>query len=385
MNRTVLAAFLLVSLPILAVGVVMVLLLGQSRVTDWYGGHLALLAQQTAAVADSYVYGKVLDVTVLARTPDARQIAATESAKPLDAARVRALDAEWQQSGQVPPALAGVLTNTASKYFADVVANDPIYRELILTDRSGRLVAASNRASDYDQSDEDWWKACVEDKQRGRTNVTDVRWDESSRVRAIEISVPVPEPGSDRLAGVLKAVIDARELLAAVGGLQPGVTGQATLLRPNGSVVFSRTTNDPNARFFATRELSERLAAMASSQGLGEDRTHFVAQYTDGQTHAVGVAQSQLSRTYSNLTWLVAISQSTDEFLEPGRTIGWYLAALFAVTAIIVLLLALWFSMRLSAPPVDVDMALVEHGSVRRIPDTDDEDEEPVKTRTAGR
>jgi len=387
MNRTVLAVFLLVSLPILAVGVVLILLMGQSRVTEWYGGHLALLAQQTAAVADSYVYGKVLDVTVLARTPDVRQIAATESAKSMDAARVRELDTQWRQSGQVPSAVAGVLTNTAAKYFADVVANDPIYRELILTDRNGRLVAASNRASDYDQSDEDWWKACVEDKQRGRTSVTDVRWDESSRVRAIEISVPVPEPGSDRLAGVLKAVIDARELLAAVGGLQPGATGQATLLRPNGSIVFSRRTNDPNARFFATRELSERLGALASSEGLGQGGTHFVAQDIDGQTQVVGLAPSQLSRSYSNVSWLVAISQARDEFLAPGRTIGWYLAALFAVTAIIVLLLALWFSMRLAAPSMDVDMALVEHGHVSRMPGSggDESYEQPARTRSAGR
>jgi hypothetical protein len=385
MNQKVLAVFLLVSLPILAAGVVLVLLMGQARVSDWYGGHLSLLAQQTAAVADSYVYGKVLDVTVMARTPDIRQIAATGSAQPADPARTRVLDNEWQQSGQVPPRLAGVLDNAAARYLADVLANDPIYRELMVTDRHGRLVAASNRVSDYDQSDEDWWKAAIADQPRGRTNVTDVRWDESAKVRAIEISVPVPEPGSDRLAGLLKAVVDARELLVGVGGLQPGTTGQATLLRPNGSIVFSRTTNDPNARFFAMRELSARLSALSASQGLGEERIHFAAEASDGHTHVVGIAPSQLGRSYPNITWLVAISQASDEFLAPGRTIGWYLAVLFAVTAIVVLLLALWFSMRLSAPAVDIDMELVEHARRSATPDTGEEDSEEPKRRSVGR
>jgi hypothetical protein len=361
---------------------VLVLLMGQARVSDWYGGHLSLLAQQTASVADSYVYRKILDVTMIARTPDVRQIAANGSAQPVDAARTRALDTQWQQSGQVPPSLAGVIDNPAARYLADVVANDPIYRELMVTDRYGRLLATSNRVSDYDQSDEDWWKAAVEDQPRGRTNVTDVRWDNSAKVRAIEISVPVPEPGTDRLAGVLKAVVDARELLTAVGGLQPGTTGQATLLRPNGSVVFSRTTNDPNARFFATRELTDRLSALSGSQGLGEERIHFAAE-SDGQTHVVGVAPSQLSKSYPNITWLVAISQAADEFLAPGRTIGWYLTVLFAVTAIIVLLLALWFSMRLSAPGVDVDMELVEHAPSRM--ETAGEEYEEPKRKSAGR
>jgi len=67
---------------------------------------------------------------------------------------------------------------------------------------------------------------------------------------------------------------------------------------------------------------------------------------------------------------------------------GWYLAALFAVALILVLLLALWFSMRLAAPQVDIDMALVEHAPVSRMPDAGDQDQEeeepPARTRAAG-
>jgi hypothetical protein len=362
LNPTVLAVFLIVSLPILAAGILFVLLAGQNRMREVYGSHLAHLAQQTASVLDSYVYRKILDVSLLGRAPEVRAAAVAGSRQPSDAARVQALDQQWRTSGQVPAPLAPLFDGAASRYLADIVTNDQTYRELILTDRYGRLVAASNRASDYDQSDEEWWKNSFDDGLRGRVSVTDVRWDESARARAIEIAVPVLEPDANRLTGVLKAVIDARELLAPVAGLPPGASGQATLLRDNGSIVYSsRTGTDPNARFFASKELGQRLDALKLTDGQGDGRVHFRALGQDGEGEVVGVARSQLGLSYPNLNWLVAVSQSEREFLSPIRAMGLWLALLFAVTAILVLLLALWFSMRLAAPAVDAEMGLVEH------------------------
>ena len=111
--------------------------------------------------------------------------------------------------------VAEVLGNSASRYFTDITRGDPIYRELLLTDRDGRLVAASNLTSDYNQSDEDWWKRVMSGAGDGEATVSDVRWDDSARTYAMEIAVPVP--GEDgRPVGVLKAVADIREMLASV-------------------------------------------------------------------------------------------------------------------------------------------------------------------------
>ena len=373
-NQTVLAVFLLVSVPLLIGGAIIALLVGQSRMREFYGNHLAYIAQQTSAIVDSYLYRKILDVAVLARTPDIRRAAQAGSARALDKAAVTSLDEQWRKNGQVPIPLASLFEGEASRFLADVVVQNQIYREVLLTDRHGRLIAASNRATDYDQADEDWWKAASDDGLRGRVSVTDVRWDDSARALALEVAVPVAEPGSDRLAGVLKAVIDARELLASVAGLQPGTTGQATLVRSNGSIVFSRTADDPNARFFATNELTSGIERLRGTQGQGDERFSFSASTADGVEHVVGVAPSQLSRSYPNVSWLVAVSQAEDEFLAPMRSVGWWLLALVAVTLCFVLALALWFSMRLAAPVMDAGMELVEHRPVSRMPDTGVED-----------
>lgn len=363
-NSTVLAVFLLVSLPVLAGGVLLVLLAGQATLRDTYGLHLSHVAQQTAAGVDAYVYRKVLDVSILGRSPEIRT--AVRAAPAADATRI-----------------AG---NTASRYLMDLVAHDPVYREIVVTNTAGRLVASSRPLALMDMSAENWWKATVDDGIVGRVFVTELRWDPDARVSLMEVSAPVPEEGTDRFAGVVRVVLDARELLAPVAGLQMGATGVATLVRDNGSVVFSRASTDPSARFFATRELTDGLTQLSASEGQREGWLHFSATGVDGTPHVVGVAQSQLGRSYPNLSWLVAISQAESEFIGPVRSIGWYLALVFALTAILVLVLALFFSMRLHAPSIDIDMGLVDHPRVSRMPDTGEDDYEAdlPGTRPAG-
>ncbi len=245
-----------------------------------------------------------------------------------------------------------------------------------MTNQQGQLVAASRAMAPRDSSGEDWWKATVEDGATGRVFVTQLRWESDEDVSVMHVSAPVPADDSDQLTGVVRVVFDARELLAPVAGLQLGDTGLATLVRENGQVVFSRTSNDPSVRFFAAKELADGLAGRVSTEGVRQDGMHFAATGADGSPYVVGVARSQLSRTFSNLSWLVAVSQAESELLGPVRSLGWNLLLVFLFTLLMVLALALYFSMRLHAPPLDADMALVEHRPVSRMPDTGEDDEE---------
>jgi hypothetical protein len=365
LNARVLTVWLLVALPALALGVALVLAFGQARLSDSYARHLQQLAQQTAAGVDAYVYRRILDVSVVARTPDVRREAVAASARPFDRKAVDALDAAWQAGGAPPKAVNDLLDTPASRYLRDLVAHDRVYRELILTDRDGRLVAASNVPSDYFQGDEDWWATARDDGRLGRVTVTDVRWDQSARIHAIEIAVPVPAPGSEELAGVLKAVTDSREMLAIVGSVQLGDTGSSWLLRRNGSVVFSRHQVEPGTAFWAADLVKSRIDALRQTGSIGG--ASFEATSTDGTSQIVGLAESQLATSYPNVAWVIAVGQARDELLAPVRVVGWYLLLLVAGTAIFVLALALWVSFELAAPPVDVDMHLVRHPDVSHV------------------
>jgi len=377
LNQRVLTVFLLVSLPALIVGTVLVLRVGQNRLTDSYGRHLQDVAQQAAAGVGAYGDRRILDVSLLARTPDLRREATTGSTRPFDRAAADAVDRDWQQSHQQPAAVAQALKNAASQYLSDIVAHDRIYRAMILTDRQGRLIAASNPTTDYFQGDEDWWIAAFDDGRRGRVSIGDVRWDPSARAYAIEISAPVSAVDDESVAGVLKVVSDSREMLALVGNLQLGQTGGAWLLRRNGTIVFSRYTTDPKARFFASDALKARMDALWATGPIGA--AHFAAQTPDGAKHVVGVAASQLGASYPALPWVIAVSQAESELVAPLSMLGWYLLMLVALTALIVVGLALWFSIRLGADAVDIDMHLVRHPAVSHVGDFANDDAEVTR------
>lgn len=369
-NRRVLTVLLLAAVPILALGAWLVVRGGQSRVREAESVQLAQAAEYIASSTDAYVFRRIVDAAVIGRVIEIRRAAAEASRLPPDQKKIEALDAEWQEARRLPAALSGLLSNPASRFVTDVVKQDPLYREILITDRHGRLVAASQLTTDYYQADEGWWSQALDDGRRGRIFVSDVHFDESAGTYAFEIAVPLAAPDSDELVGVMKIVASSEEMLAGIGGLQLGTSGQAMLIREDGSIVYSRQTREPGARFFAADTLHERLAA---SKDDPEGRIYFVARTREGTDRVVAVARSQLHRSFPNLSWLVAVSMAEAELLEPFRPMVWSLLMVVGLTTVAVLAVALWASMRLARPAIDpaLDLHLVEHAKAPRIDESE--------------
>ncbi|MCX6550954.1 MAG: cache domain-containing protein, partial [Acidobacteria bacterium] len=230
-NLRVFVVLVFVSLPLFALAAVVVLGTGQAELRDAYGLQLMQTAQQTAATVDSYVFRRMIDVSILARVPDIRSVAVAGNLVKPDPAKILEFEKAWASNPSAAAARLGVFDNAASRYLRDIVENDRVYREIFVTDREGRLVAASNPTTNYYQADEAWWKEAFDDGVRGRVAVSDVQWDASSKTNALEFAVPIAERPGERLVGILKVVADARELLAVASGVRAGPSGEATLIR----------------------------------------------------------------------------------------------------------------------------------------------------------
>jgi hypothetical protein len=363
-NYRVLTSLVVVGVPVLLLASFLVLENGRAQLRDAFGLKLAQRAEQSASAIDAYLYRRIGDVSMLARIPQVRNEAIRGSGRPLDPRAATDMDNAFAALDVKRPAVASLLGTETSKYFADITRQDPIYREILLTDRAGRLVAASNLTSDYTQADEDWWKRVMADPSRGEATVSDVRWDDSAHTFAMEIAVPVPGP-DERPVGVLKVVGDVREMLASVAGMDLGDAGGAMVIRRNGSIVFSRRAVQPSARFFAADRLRERLSSATASAE--PSRFFFSAAADDGLPQIVGVATSQLSSTFPHLPWVVVTWQPESELLAPVRTQFRSLMLVLALTGLCVLGLALWFSVRLAAKPFETDMGLVPHPPIARV------------------
>ena len=363
-NYRVLTVFLVVGLVMLASAAAVVLGAGQARLRASFGNHLSSVADQTAANVDSYVYRRAIEASILAAVPEIRRGASEASKVPVEAAAVRQHDREWQRTGAVPAALAGLMASDASRFLAEVIRNDQTYRELLLADRHGRLIAASGITSDYYQGDEEWFTRTLKGGASGRMQVGGVTWDDSADAWALEISVPVEQPGDTAPAGVLKAVVDIREMVATVAAVRLGATGNAALVADDGTLVLNVGRRVPGEQFFAADLLRERLQAAG---GEPSGQIHFGASAGGGEARMVGIGMSQLRASYPHLKWLVAVSQADSELFTPVRYQLWSLLAVLALTAIAVLGLALWFSLRLAAPSTMDDLHLVQHPKVETI------------------
>jgi hypothetical protein len=373
-NARVLTVILVVALPVLFLGAAVVIGIGQSRAMAAQASQLEQVAAHAAAAVDSYVFRRILDGALLARVPDIRRAAATGSASAYDETAAAELDAQWQRDPAATSARLPILSSPASRFLHDLVTHDSVYREVLVTDRFGRLVAASNITSDYFQADEAWWIRAF-DSGRGRVAVGDVHRDESAKVYALEIAVPVLAPDDEAVAGVMKIVADSREMLSGVAGLELGATSEAMLVRPDGSIVFRRRPHGPDDRFFASDLLRERLETRAARKEPAGPFS-YTAQTEDGGRRVVAIAPSQLAHSYPELPWMMAVSMDVQELAAPFSSLVWYLALVVFLVAAAVLAFALWFSLRLAAPPIDpaYDLHLVDHAPIPRL----DDEEQPA-------
>ena len=378
LNVRVFSVFLVVGLVMLVAASYFVIGIGQAGLRTAWGEHLRQVADQTAAAVDTYVFRLVIDASVLSRVPDVREQAAAASRRPFDPEAMKGVEREWQRPGPAA-AVQEVMNTRASGFLAEVTRQNPIYKELLLTDRYGRVAAASGPSGGYLHADAPWWREAFGDGSRGNLVVSDVRFEPRARTWGIEIIAPVEAPAGGEVVGILRTVVDVREIGAILGGVRMGATGDAALVREDGSFVFASGSVDPGARFFATDLLRERLTA--ARQGQPQTPLHFGASTASGTPRLVGVAVSQLKASFPHLAWVVAVSQGEDELFAPVRAQAFSLMIVLGLTAIAVLLFAFWYSVRLAAPPAhdEMDMHLARHPRLHRIEESEEAEQEAVR------
>ena len=87
-------------------------------------------------------------------------------------AETRVIEASWLGLSADDPAVRAVLDNVGAARLQEFVARHPLVAEVLATDAAGRIIAATRKSSDYDQSDEAWWI-------RGRQLPPDGAWSDS--------------------------------------------------------------------------------------------------------------------------------------------------------------------------------------------------------------
>lgn len=141
----------------------------------------------------------------------ARQLETVDT-PPLDPDAVQNIEAKWPSLKQTDEPLRSILHNPLAEQLVRCKMINPLFVELMLTDREGRLIAATNPTTDYWQADEAWWKNAAEAGGSESGWAHGIMYDASAGVQTMDIVLPIRNEAGE-LVGVVKGSLDAIKVL----------------------------------------------------------------------------------------------------------------------------------------------------------------------------
>jgi hypothetical protein len=351
-----LALFLFISIPFILIGSLLILSSVRSGVSRTIGDHFAELAAANARYLDSYVLLKVTSVSRLAVSPSlVAEVTNANARHTGDAEVVRdrllRADEEWQMTHGLTPLSIDIVGRESSEFLKKVASFNPAYREILLTDEYGALVAATNLTTDYYQADEPWWQKAYGDGWAGTIYVSNVRYDRSAKVHGIDVAVPVRIGTNDEqiVVGVLKALIDVRDLFAVMASVRFGESGRALLVNRPDRTIINRDEPDD-----VMKDVHPGFVHL--QEALAEGRRHFVCQHEDGSTWLAGFAQLPEPKPSPEIAWYVIVEQRIEEAQAPVQAAMTYLLWFFGAMVLLVLAFSLYMHFKLVKPIREVGL-----------------------------
>ncbi|MCC7350481.1 MAG: HAMP domain-containing histidine kinase [Phycisphaerales bacterium] len=205
---------------LLLLGVILVTVIGQR--TRGIGLALRIQANQQANHLSALLAEQVRFVELITALPqNVPTLQVANAAAPLSAEQIQRIEQRWPKMTESDEPLRSILNNPIALLWQSIQFEQPRYAETIVTDATGRLIAATNKTTDYYQADETWWRECYAGG-AGKVVLMGVAFDESARslngdrgavVWQLCLPIYTPGPPADRqVAGVLKVLINARWL-----------------------------------------------------------------------------------------------------------------------------------------------------------------------------
>lgn len=190
----------------------------------------------------------------------------------------------------------------------DQRAGYPVFGEVFLTNRYGGNVAQTSRTSDYRQDDEQWWQRAVQEG----VYVGDVDFDDSAGLYSIDICLRVADDDGS-LLGVLKAVMNIREVLEIVDDADNGQHAASQLILFNRNHQIIRKSNVESA------SLSDGTAYFSEVQ-FATDTNEATINLQDPDSGEELLGAFAISRGhggYAGMGWVLLDARKDSEVFAP--------------------------------------------------------------------
>ena len=343
-NPRILILFMVVGLLPLGVGSIILLNSARDNHQDEIARLLSSLADSAQMALNNYLQNQIVEVAAIATVPEVRDQVFRSNPSEVTAAQEQ-IESDWDQlDANESPLLVSILQNPASRFLRDFAAVAPALREIFVTDVHGRVVAATNKTSDYFQADERWWQHAYRQGTGGHY-LSDVLFDQSVGSYAIEVAEPVMDPETNTAIGVLKAALDGQEIVGLVNSVDSGDYGNTVLMRGDGTVIVSRRPQPPGDEF----PYAEQVVAASSAS------RNWIEVGSDQGRAVIGLARARLKDTYPELDWYLMVERPHSSEIGAFASMNLNFLYIVIFSVLVVLILSWVFSKVLSRPIIETD------------------------------
>ncbi len=224
----------------------------------------------------------------------------------------------WPQLSERNPILKDILTNELSAYLKEYKKLEKEeYAEIFITDVKGALIAATNKTTDYFQADEKWWEESYNNG-RGGIYLSDVNYDESAKVFALNFCLPIMDKSNKKVIGIIKIVTDIRHLFSGVMNIQIGKTGHSDLISSDGMVIIDPIS--PPLSWKMNEQLISKISITEPGWTIDEDEHRIKS--------IIGFAPVEGNSSFSpasfgGKSWYISVRQDLSEVYTPIMELLW--------------------------------------------------------------
>ncbi len=325
----VLLVLIVVLVPLSVIGLVLTERSDKS-LDNAIGNDFKTLAQTYSNEVSEYVRDRIADVNAMAADLHVMAAASKGTAHTATAATTGSTAAAGGSA-------KGLLASDASQALQQRRNLDPRYLRLVATDANGDVVAAAQPTTRTSYAEDEAWQN-IYNKGQGAVRISNILADEGSKAYYVNIGVPIGDPASGHLAGVLTAAVSVTPLLARFQQNQIGNGARAYLVDENGDII-----SGPNADVFA-RVKSREYDSIRDSLGAlqGQQAGWQLASLRNGPS-IVGYSATGLKQNFDNLGWSVLVVQEEHTAAAPIRQLERFATVMVILGLFMLTLLCVYY------------------------------------------
>jgi len=254
------------------------------------------------------------------------------------------IEKRWAKLTEKDSPLKQLLENRLAMTLKSFKTVEKSFGEVLVTDDSGRLIASTNKTSNYWQASDEWWQKAY-DKGKGRMYLGKFGYDQSAKIYSMDICIPVfSSDRSHRVVGIVKGVLNISRFFDALDNIDPGEGGKIALLSDSGKMIVSKD-------MVPVKENTDQ--AMIPKPEMGSSGW-FLLSGKDKPSMLVGFAKISLSKVDPSLKtpWSVIAYQPVHYAFAPVRDLIWMVSIPGICLIVLIFVLGLYIAQKVFVSPL---------------------------------